>query len=76
MERVLSTKIAKISTYRSFYHVSATSNTVDCLFTRVILITTAHHRCIDPFALEALLMLRYSSDMWDVYFMDKVVAMV
>ena len=39
---------------------------------------TARRRCMDLSALEALRMLRYSRDMWDVdvYFMDKVVAMV
>ena len=63
MERVLSTKKAKTSIYRSFNHVSATSNTVERLFSRAKLIMTAHRRCMDPSTLEALLMLPYNRDM-------------
>ena len=67
-----------VTACNSLYHVSvsATSDTVERLFTRAILIMTAHSRCMDPSTLEALLMLRYNRDMGDVYFDDKIVAMV
>ena len=40
------------------------------------LIMTPHRRCMDPSTLEAILILRYNRDVWDIYFVDSIVSMV
>ena len=74
MEKVrMNGKHAKKTNYRSMNHVSSTSNTVERLFSRAKLVMTPQRRCMDPSNLEAILMLRYNRDLWDIYFIDRIV---
>ena len=34
---------------------------------------TAQRRCMDPSTLEAILMLRFNHDLWDIYLVDRIV---
>ena len=68
-----SAKIAKKSNYACLNHVSATSNVVERLFSRAKLVMTDQRRSMDPSTLEAILMLRYNHDIWDVYLLDSLV---
>ena len=74
MEKVrINGKQAKNTNYRSMNHVSSTSNTVERLFSRAKLVMTPQRRCMDPSTLEAILLLRYNRDLWDIYFIDRIV---
>ena len=68
-----SAKIAKKSHYACLNYVSATSNVVERLFSRAKLVMTDQRRSMDPSTLEAILMLRYNHDIWDVYLLDSLV---
>ena len=64
-------KHAKKTNYRSMNHVSSTSNTVERLFSRAKLVMIPQRRCMAT--LEAILMLRCNRDLWDIYFIDRIV---
>ena len=66
-------KKVKKSNYSSLNHISATSNIVERLFSRAKLVMTAQRRCMDPSTLEAILMLRFNHDLWDIYLVDRIV---
>lgn len=66
-------KKAKKSNYRCMNHVSPTSAVVERLFSRAKLVMTDQRRCMDPSTLEAILMLRFNRDMWDIYLLDSLV---
>ena len=46
------------------------------LFSRAKLVMTDQRRSMDPSTLEAILLLRYNHDIWDVYFLDSLVQRV
>ena len=71
-----SAKVSKQSNYACLNHVSATSNVVERLFSRAKLVMTDQRRSMDPSTLEAILLLRYNHDIWDVYFLDSLVQRV
>ena len=50
--------------YRSTFHVSPTSNIVECLFSITGIIMRPHLRYMDPWSLELLIMLRANKGMW------------
>ena len=67
MEKVrINGKQAKNTNYRSMNHVSSTSNAVERLFSKAKLVITPQRRCMDPSTLEAIIMLRYNRDLWDI----------
>lgn len=66
-------KKAKKTSYRCLNHVSATSNVVERLFSHAKHVMTDERRCMDPSTLEALLLLRFNRDMWDIYLLDALV---
>ena len=66
-------KHAKKINYKSMNHVSSTSNTIERLFSRAKLVITSQRRYMDPSTLEAILMLRYNRDPWDIFFVDRLV---
>jgi hypothetical protein len=66
-------KKAKNTSYRCLNHVSATSNVVERLFSHAKHVMTDERRCMDPSTLEALLLLRFNRDMWDIYLLDALV---
>ena len=71
-----SAKVSKQSSYACLNHVSATSNVVERPFSRAQLVMTDQRRSMDPSTLEAILLLRYNHDIWDVYFLDSLVQRV
>ena len=66
-------KKAKKTSYRCLNHVSATSNIVERQFSHAKHVMTDERRCMDPSTLEALLLLRFNRDMWDIYVIDALV---
>jgi hypothetical protein len=67
MRNEVNSKIAaksKPPAYRSTFHISATSNIVERLFSRAGIIMSPRRRGMDPSTLEMLVMLRLNKDMW------------
>ena len=66
-------KHTKRINYKSMNHVSSTSKTEERLFSRAKLVMTSQRRCMDPSTLEPILMLRCNHDLWDIFFIDRLV---